>query len=306
MTNETVIYIIEKGTTNVLSIPWTPQKIKFRSGGQNFVEYDIMDLGTIQVPVGVGIRSLRWDDGILPGKAHSNYPWQHDAWQPPENYQGMFSMWKYNHTALTIIVTGTPICMDVHISDYDITYQDGFGDYHYYIEFSDAVSPTFTVTNNMETDSADGLERETDPAPTTYTVVEGDTLWGIAQCYLGDGLRWEELYELNKEVIEDTARQHGYQNSENGWWIFPGTVLKISGTTSSSGGTAAGTALELTNAPIYISSDANSIAGRVTGTYYIYDGKEILGRYRITDKSSYVGRTPIGQYVIGWLPKEYL
>lgn len=40
------------------------------------------------------------------------------------------------------------------------------------------------------------------------------------------------------------------------------------------------------------------IAGRVTGTYYLYDGKEILGRYRITDKSSDVGRTPVGEYVI--------
>ena len=32
---ESIIFIIEKGTHDVLSIPWTPQKIKFRSGGQN-------------------------------------------------------------------------------------------------------------------------------------------------------------------------------------------------------------------------------------------------------------------------------
>ena len=42
---ESIIFIIEKGTHDVLSIPWPPQKIKFRSGGQNFAEYDIMDLG---------------------------------------------------------------------------------------------------------------------------------------------------------------------------------------------------------------------------------------------------------------------
>ena len=62
---ESIIFIIEKGTHDVLSIPWTPQKIKFRSGGQNFAEYDIMDLGTIQEPTGTGVRSIRWDDGIL-------------------------------------------------------------------------------------------------------------------------------------------------------------------------------------------------------------------------------------------------
>lgn len=70
---ESIIFIIEKGTHDVLSIPWTPQKIKFRSGGQNFAEYDIMDLGTIQEPTGTGVRSIRWDDGILPGRMPSKY-----------------------------------------------------------------------------------------------------------------------------------------------------------------------------------------------------------------------------------------
>ena len=152
---ESIIFIIEKGTHDVLSIPWTPQKIKFRSGGQNFAEYDIMDLGTIQEPTGTGVRSIRWDDGILPGRMQANMPWQNGAWQAPVNFQGMFSMWKANKTVLTILITGTPICMDVHLSDYDITYQDGFGSYHYYIEFTDCVKPTFTVTNT-EPDSADG------------------------------------------------------------------------------------------------------------------------------------------------------
>lgn len=303
MDNKTVIYLIEKGTSDVLAIPWTPQKIKFESGGQNFAEYNIMDMGTIVEPIGTGVRVIRWEDGILPGEIHSNMPWQNDAWQNPKSYQGMFSMWKYNKIILTIIVTGTPICMDVYISDYNVTYQDGFGDYHYDIEFSDATEPTFTITN-AEPDTAYGLEREADPPPAIYTVKDGDTLWGIAQCYLGDGLRWEEIYELNKDVIEETAKNRGYSNSENGWFIFAGTVLKIPSTASK--GTEAGTPIELNNAPIYVSSDAQNIAGRVTGTYYMYDGKEILGRYRITDKSADVGRTPIGQYVIGWLPKEYI
>lgn len=39
--------------------------------------------------------------------------------------------------------------------------------------------------------------------PTSYTVEKGDTLWKIAQKLLGQGTRWRELYELNKDVIQN-------------------------------------------------------------------------------------------------------
>lgn len=43
------------------------------------------------------------------------------------------------------------------------------------------------------------------PAQTaaTYTVGGSDTLWGIARKQLGDGNRWKEIYELNKDVIQN-------------------------------------------------------------------------------------------------------
>ena len=68
---------------------------------------------------------------------------------------------------------------------------------------------------------------------------------------------------------------------------------------------SASRAVELSNAPIYISSDAASPTTHFSGTYYLYDGKEILGRYRICKNSEDVGRKPVNQYVDGWLPKEY-
>lgn len=46
----------------------------------------------------------------------------------------------------------------------------------------------------------------------TYTVQAGDTLWAIAEHYLGSGTRWEEIKELN-----------GMKNS----LIVPGQVLQI-------------------------------------------------------------------------------
>lgn len=61
-----------------------------------------------------------------------------------------------------------------------------------------------------------------------YTVVDGDTLWDITNKLRSNpNSTWEDLYEANKEIIEQTAKEHGFSSSDNGWWIFPGTKLRI-------------------------------------------------------------------------------
>lgn len=45
---------------------------------------------------------------------------------------------------------------------------------------------------------------ESSPAPKSakkYTVVKGDTLWGIAKKYYGDGSKYKKIYDANKKVI---------------------------------------------------------------------------------------------------------
>lgn len=74
-------------------------------------------------------------------------------------------------------------------------------------------------------------ESETDGGE--YTVVKGDTLWKIAEKTLGVPLRYAEIYDLNKDVIEETAQGRGKKDSSNGHWLFQGTVLKIPGTKGS-------------------------------------------------------------------------
>lgn len=48
-------------------------------------------------------------------------------------------------------------------------------------------------------------KRETSNAPknSTYTVKSGDCLWNIEKKQLGDGSRWKEIYELNKDKIKN-------------------------------------------------------------------------------------------------------
>lgn len=61
----------------------------------------------------------------------------------------------------------------------------------------------------------------------SYTVVSGDTLWGIAKRFYGTGTKYNIIYDANAGIIESEAKAHGKANSSNGHWIWPGTVLVI-------------------------------------------------------------------------------
>ena len=59
-------------------------------------------------------------------------------------------------------------------------------------------------------------------APVTHAVAPGDTLWGIAATYYGDGERWQTIFDANVGVP-----QPGGGALTDSHWIYPGWHLTI-------------------------------------------------------------------------------
>ena len=63
----------------------------------------------------------------------------------------------------------------------------------------------------------------------------------------------------------------------------------------------AGARVSLSGTPLYATASTKVQAGTLTGTYYLYDGVQVNGRYRVTNSPDRVGKEPIGANVTGWV-----
>lgn len=216
------IYVSEKSGKREIRIPILPESISCQSGNTIFCTYDIMGKGEMVVPTGVEITKHSWASEF-PGKLRKDDPLLRGSWQDPSTYHNTIEDWKERGTLLNLLVTGYPINADVYVEKYQAEATGAFGDMTYEISFAQ-IGKNVTVTSP---NSSASTTKRTTTSSGPYTIKPGDTLWGIAQAKLGSGARWEEIYKLNQNIIEQTAKKYGKSNSNRGWWIYPGVTLKL-------------------------------------------------------------------------------
>lgn len=227
------IKLIPAGSGSKFTFPALPEKVQGKYGAK-YQSFDIISQGTIKMPKGTDVEEFTWD-GVFFGESKKNEPIvKKNSWREPNECVKILNDFLKNGTMLNLIVTETWINVDATVSSFQPRPVGAYGNVEYSITFVQKKPLNIYTTNELQIAAFvkqtkprnDSVEQ---PTGSTYTVVSGDTLWGIAAKMLGSGTMWTKIYDANAGTIEEEAKKHGKQDSDHGHWIWPGEVLTIPG-----------------------------------------------------------------------------
>ena len=213
------IYLTPNGG-NQIRFPMLPEKIRLGADAK-YMNYSIISLGDVRIPRGKGVKEISWS-GMFPGAVRKKNKLIR-KFSKPDSLIKKIENYRDKGTKCTLLCTGTCINYNVYVSSFKGEYRGGSGDFYYDIKF--IVATEIKIYNTKETTKKTSSARpeskkkakksKTDKKTVTYTVKSGDCLWRIAEKYLGDGRRYTEIADLNKDKIKTPNL------------IYPGQVLTI-------------------------------------------------------------------------------
>lgn len=227
-----VIKLIPAGSRGgKFTFPSLPESIQVKYGAK-YQSFDILSQGTVKVPKGTEVSEFTWN-GVFFGESKKEEPIvKKKHWKSPRACVNILNEFMMSGKVLNLIVTKTWINEDVTISSFQPKAVGAYGNIEYSITFVQKKQLKVYTTNELKVASFVKKTRErTDTAVqtsgSTYEVRYGDTLYKIAQSELGSSEKWVSIYDLNADVIEQTAKAHGFSSSDHGHWIFPGEILTL-------------------------------------------------------------------------------
>ena len=127
------IYLTNVETDEEVHLSMTPEKVRVKTEA-SFRNYQIVEVGEVRIPKGEHLTQISWS-GILPGAGMLLYPFlTHAAWEDPQELIKVFKRWRTEGAKLRLLITQTPINLEVYLRSFDYEASGGMGDFKYSID----------------------------------------------------------------------------------------------------------------------------------------------------------------------------
>ncbi|MBY6879654.1 LysM peptidoglycan-binding domain-containing protein [Clostridium botulinum] len=192
-------------------LPVLPEKIEFDEDGNNKT-YDIINLGEINTINKPKLMEISFES-FFP-KHKGPYVSSEQLFEP-SFYIAKIREWRDKKQKIRFIFTGSPLEINdlFTIENFKPSEEGGeVGDVHYSIElkrYKNYAAKKVVIVNKKDSNKKAVKTSNKPPRPSntnkpkTHTVSGNDTLWHIAKRYLGDGNKWPQIYNLNKDKIKN-------------------------------------------------------------------------------------------------------
>lgn len=199
------IYLSVDDGAQGFRLPVNPPEIEVEIPGQGKT-YRIINLGEINSIQAPGLSEISFES-FFPAQ---RYPFVvGEELLEPSRYVEMIDEWRIQKKVVRLIVTDGTVDINMLASIEDFTWREvagAVGDIEYemtlkqYRPYGPKLVQIKTQTqNNQPVASATKKEtrQQTKPQPKVHVLKRGETLWALAQKYLGNGSRWPEIARLN-------------------------------------------------------------------------------------------------------------
>ena len=197
-------YLTNTTTGEMIQLCMTPEEFKVKTSA-NFRSYNVIEKGEVKIPKGERLTELSWS-GILPGANILLYNFVfHSAWQSPRELVKDLERWRESGDKIRVLITQTPVNLDVYIKNFDTSYSGGQGNIKYELDMIAAKEMQVMTVEEADArkqeqqlqEQQELQRRAAKKAKTGCLINQINNIWDAAQILRGNGGDWQEIAERN-------------------------------------------------------------------------------------------------------------